>query len=179
MSYQPIPESAGHKVIKGNIAPHLDFGLFDEIEAREKPYTLQKIEQIFDNSTGFVPVSHFRKFRCKRAIEDIATRKGFKPYPREAVNFKYYAKDGCELKEKVKQDRITNGCASQIIEMLDMYGCADMHLFTDKFNQQYLTKAIWAAIKELEAKGYSVRKIKGDNNKVLRLELIRNGQSVA
>ena len=32
MSYQPIPESAGHKVIKGYIAPHLDFGLDDKIE---------------------------------------------------------------------------------------------------------------------------------------------------
>ena len=34
MSYRPIPESAGKKIIKGNIAPHLDFGLHDEIEIK-------------------------------------------------------------------------------------------------------------------------------------------------
>ena len=34
MSYQPIPVSAGHKIITQNIAPHLDFGLDDKIEIK-------------------------------------------------------------------------------------------------------------------------------------------------
>lgn len=34
MSYQPIPVSAGRKIITQNIAPHLDFGLDDKIEIK-------------------------------------------------------------------------------------------------------------------------------------------------
>ena len=34
MNYQPIPVSAGHKIITQHIAPHLDFGLDDKIEIK-------------------------------------------------------------------------------------------------------------------------------------------------
>ena len=49
MSYQPIPDSAGHKVIKGYIAPHLDFGLDDKIEIKvNRNAKLEAMRKLFD-----------------------------------------------------------------------------------------------------------------------------------
>ena len=182
MNYQPIPVSAGRKVIKNKPVPaHLDFGLDDDIDTNPKPNQISDIEQIFDKSNGFVPVGSLYKFRCKKVIADIAARKGFKPYPVDAVNVKYYAKDGCAIKDDsaVRQYRTANSCVKQMLEVLYMYGYADICVFAARFKQDYITKSIWMCIKVLESEGYKVVKIKGDQRKVLRLELIRPNQSLS
>ena len=71
MNYQPIPVSAGRKIINSSIAPHLDFGLDDDIDTNPKPNPISDIEQIFDKSNGFVSVGSLYKFRCKKAIVSI------------------------------------------------------------------------------------------------------------
>ena len=49
MSYQPIPVSAGHKIITQNIAPHLDFGLDDKIEIKvNRNAKFEAMRKLFD-----------------------------------------------------------------------------------------------------------------------------------
>ena len=49
MSYQPIPVSAGHKIITQNTAPHLDFGLDDKIEIKvNRNAKFEAMRKLFD-----------------------------------------------------------------------------------------------------------------------------------
>ena len=115
------------------------------------------------------------------ALSHSPPHRRLRKYPVDAVNVKYYAKDGCAIKDDsvVRQYRTANSCVKQMLEVLYMYGYVDICVLAERFKQDYITKSIWMCIKVLESEGYKVVKIKGDQRKVLRLELIRPNQSLS
>ena len=78
MSYQPIPESAGHKVIKGQIAPHLDFGLDDKIEITvNRNAKFEAMRKLFDERDIIYLADFARLTKYPNKLHNMAQERGW------------------------------------------------------------------------------------------------------
>ena len=78
MSYQPIPASAGHKVIKGDIAPHLDFGLFDDIEIKvNRNVNFEAMVRMFDERDAIYLTDFARLTKYPNKLHSMARERNW------------------------------------------------------------------------------------------------------
>lgn len=78
MSYQPIPVSAGRKIITQNIAPHLDFGLDDKIEIKvNRNAKFEAMRKLFDER-DIIYLSDFAKLtKYPNKLHNMAKERGW------------------------------------------------------------------------------------------------------
>ena len=78
MNYQPIPVSAGHKIITQNIAPHLDFGLDDKIEIKvNRNAKFEAMRKLFD-VRDIIYLSDFAKLtKYPNKLHNMAKERGW------------------------------------------------------------------------------------------------------
>ena len=78
MSYQPIPVSAGHKIITQNIAPHLDFGLDDKIEIKvNRNAKFEAMRKLFDER-GIIYLADFARLtKYPNKLHNMAKERGW------------------------------------------------------------------------------------------------------
>ena len=78
MSYQPIPVSAGHKIITQNIAPHLDFGLDNKIEIKvNRNAKLEAMRKLFDER-DIIYLADFAKLtKYPNKLHNMAKERGW------------------------------------------------------------------------------------------------------
>ena len=78
MSYQPIPVSAGHKIITQNIAPHLDFGLDDKIEIKvNRNAKFEAMRKLFDER-DIIYLADFAKLtKYPNKLHNMAKERGW------------------------------------------------------------------------------------------------------
>lgn len=78
MSYQPIPVSAGHKFIKGDIAPHLDFGLDDKIEIKvNRNAKFEAMRKLFDERDIIYLSDFARLTKYPSKLHSMAKERGW------------------------------------------------------------------------------------------------------
>ena len=78
MSYQPIPVSAGHKIITQNIAPHLDFGLDDKIEIKvNRNAKLEAMRKLFDERDIIYLADFARLTKYPNKLRNMAKERGW------------------------------------------------------------------------------------------------------
>ena len=78
MSYQPIPVSAGHKIITQNIAPHLDFGLDDKIEIKvNRNAKLEAMRKLFDERAIIYLADFARLTKYPNKLHNMAKERGW------------------------------------------------------------------------------------------------------
>lgn len=78
MSYQPIPVSAGHKIITQHIAPHLDFGLDDKIEIKvNRNAKFEAMRKLF-GERDIIYLSDFAKLtKYPNKLHNMANERGW------------------------------------------------------------------------------------------------------
>ena len=78
MNYQPIPVSAGHKIITQHIAPHLDFGLDDKIEIKvNRNAKFEVMRKLFDER-DIIYLSNFAKLtKYPNKLHSMAKERGW------------------------------------------------------------------------------------------------------
>lgn len=78
MSYQPIPVSAGHKIITQNIAPHLDFGLDDKIEIKvNRNAKFEAMRKLFDERDIIYLSDFARLTKYPNKLHNMAKERGW------------------------------------------------------------------------------------------------------
>ena len=78
MSYQPIPVSAGHKIIAQNIAPHLDFGLDDKIEIKvNRNAKFEAMRKLFDERDIIYLADFARLTKYPNKLHNMAKERGW------------------------------------------------------------------------------------------------------
>ena len=78
MSYQPIPVSAGHKIITQNIAPHLDFGLDDKIEIKvNRNAKFEAMRKLFDERDIIYLADFARLTKYPNKLHNMAKERGW------------------------------------------------------------------------------------------------------
>ena len=78
MSYQPIPVSAGHKIITQNIAPHLDFGLDDKIEIKvNRNAKFEAMRKLFDERDIIYLADFARLTKYPNRLHNMAKERGW------------------------------------------------------------------------------------------------------
>ena len=78
MSYQPIPVSAGHKIITQNIAPHLDFGLDDKIEIKVNRNTKSEAMRKLFDERDIIYLADFAKLtKYPNKLHNMAKERGW------------------------------------------------------------------------------------------------------
>ena len=78
MSYQPIPVSAGHKIITQHIAPHLDFGLDDKIEIKvNRNAKLEAMRKLFDERDIIYLADFARLTKYPNKLHNMAKERGW------------------------------------------------------------------------------------------------------
>lgn len=78
MSYQPIPASAGHKIITQNIAPHLDFGLDDKIEIKvNRNAKFEAMRKLFDERDIIYLADFARLTKYPNKLHNMAKERGW------------------------------------------------------------------------------------------------------
>ena len=78
MSYQPIPVSAGHKIITQHIASHLDFGLDDKIEIKvNRNAKFEATRKLFDER-DIIYLADFAKLtKYPNKLHNMAKERGW------------------------------------------------------------------------------------------------------
>lgn len=120
MNYQPIPVSAGHKFIKGDIAPHLDFGLDDKIEIKvNRNAKFEAMRKLFDERDIIYLSDFARLTKYPSKLHSMAKERGWvaitdnnrvvgyrKPKPIEvAVKPKPKPKPKVDVEARLKEDQ--------------------------------------------------------------------------
>lgn len=78
MSYQPIPVSAGRKIITQNIAPHLDFGLDDKIEIKvNRNAKFEVMRKLFDERDIIYLSDFARLTKYPSKLHSMARERGW------------------------------------------------------------------------------------------------------
>ena len=78
MSYQPIPVSAGPKIITQNIAPHLDFGLDDKIEIKvNRNAKFEAMRKLFDERDIIYLADFARLTKYPNKLHNMAKERGW------------------------------------------------------------------------------------------------------
>ena len=146
MSYFAQP-SAGHRIIKGNIAPHLDYGLDDEIDATvRKNQIIDQLKALFNTNADRVYKRHALAItRNAKLISQIANFYDYEPSIESGTTF---VKRGKLVKPEPKEPKnktLETGRAWLISELTE-HGIADFNQLSKicgcKKRAYYLVKLV-------------------------------------
>ena len=146
MNYFAQP-SAGHKVVKGNIAPHLDYGLDDEIDATvRKNQIIDQLKALFNGNADRVYKLHALAItRNAKLINQIAS---FYDYESSIESSTAFVKRGKTVKPSLKEpkDKTVEIGRAWLISELTEHGIADFNQLSKicgcKKRAHYLVKLV-------------------------------------
>lgn len=139
--------SAGHRIIKGNIAPHLDYGLDDEIDTTvRKNQIIDKLKALFNTNAYMVYKRHALAItRNTKLINQIAN---FYDYESSKENGIAFVKRDKTVTPKLKdpKDKTVETGRAWLIRELTEHGIADFNQLSKicgcKKRAHYLVKLV-------------------------------------
>ena len=146
MNYFAQP-SAGHRIVKGNIAPHLDYGLDDEIDATvRKNQIIDQLKALFNTNADRVYKRHALAItRNAKLINQIAS---FYDYEASMESGTAFVKRGKPVTPKFKEpkDKTVETGRAWLISELNEHGIADFNQLSKicgcKRRAHYLVKLV-------------------------------------
>ena len=164
MNYQPIPVSAGRKIIKGYIAPHLDFGLDDKIEIKvNRNVRFEAMVRIFDDRDVIYLADFARLTKYPNKLHSMAQERGWVAITsnNRVVGYRNPEILSNVIKETPKNQQGLNELIRKLLVDKGSFNVAD--LISAGFERDYITTSVCRLRKD----GYlieSVRSVVGKNN---------------